>query len=222
MNIARRNRERKLAALQGAVDPSLNARASNQYDLMLMQLAEHRRRLKQVQSIQRKAEAKAKFLPDYQAYVDGVLASGSGRQDDVLMTIMIWHIDAGQLDRALTLAKYALEHDLQTPDRYDRKTACLIAEEVADAAARAPETDPVASSTLLRAVAMTESHDMFDQVRAKLNKATGIALSNEGQPQEAIHYLKRALELDDRSGVKKLIEQIERQLRKEQTAQPAD
>lgn len=38
---------------------------------MLMQLAEHRRRLKQIQSIERKIEVKRQLLPEYAAYIQG-------------------------------------------------------------------------------------------------------------------------------------------------------
>ncbi|MFM4810681.1 terminase, partial [Aeromonas hydrophila] len=43
---ARRHRERKLAALQGAANPQFDQMRANAYELQLMQLAEHRRTLK--------------------------------------------------------------------------------------------------------------------------------------------------------------------------------
>lgn len=54
--------------------------------------------------------------------------------------------------------------------------------------------------------------DMPDQVRARLHKALGLAQS-ESQPQEALAQFLRALQLDENVGVKKLIEQLERQIR---------
>lgn len=70
---ARAHRLRALAAnrvADGAEPPPAHA---NAYELMLMQLAEHRRRLKQVQSIERKIEAKRTMLPEYMPWVQGVL-----------------------------------------------------------------------------------------------------------------------------------------------------
>ena len=214
-NLARQHRNRKLAALQGAAAPELDARAANQYQLMQMQLGDHRRRLKQVQSIERKIDIKRQLLPEYSGYIQGVLQSDSGQQDDVLMTVMIWRIDIGDITGALDIAAYAIRHGLQTPDRYERSTACLIAEEVADTALKLMDTaTPVPSELITRTIELTAEQDMFDQVQAKLLKVQGLALIQAGQQAEALEPLKRALALDERCGVKKLIETTERELKK--------
>lgn len=219
-NLIRQHRQRKLAAAQGAGNPAQDAKAANLYELMLMQLAEHRRRLKQVQSIERKAEVKRQFLPEYQAYIDGVLQGDSGRQDDVLMTVMLWHIDVGNIAEALRLADYAIAHDLQTPDRYERTTATLIAEEVAEVAIRRAGTDqPLDAELILQTHELTRDQDMFDQVRAKLHKAIGMAMEAADRLPDAVEHYNRALELDERIGVKKLVEKIEREIKKNSTGQ---
>lgn len=211
----RNHKQRVIAAQSGAADPVWDSKAANQYELMLMQLAEHRRRLKQIQSIERKIEVKRQFLPEYDAYVQGVLQSNSGRQDDVLMTVLVWYIDTGDIDKALSVAEYALHHDMQTPDRYERSTACLVAEEIADTALKLMDSENAVSAELLgKTIALTEEQDMFDQVRARLLKAYGLSLTKAGNQTAAIEPLKRALELDDRSGVKKLIEQTAREIKK--------
>lgn len=215
MNLARKHRERTLAAMQGVDNSAMDMASATQYELMLMQLAEHRRSLKQIQSIERKIEVKRKFLPEYDPYVQGVLQSKSGRQDDVLMTILVWYIDTGAIEKALAVAEYALQYGLQTPDRYERSTACLIAEEIADTALKLMEGENAVSSALLsQVISITENHDMFDQVRARLLKAYGMSLTKSGDLEWAIEPLKRALELDERCGVKKLIEQTEREVKK--------
>lgn len=215
MNPARAHRQRVLASMQGTTDTVLDAKAANQYELMLMQLAEHRRRLKKIQSIERKIEVKRQLLPEYDAYVQGVLQSNSGRQDDVLMTVLVWYIDTGEIEKALSIAEYALKHDLQTPDRYERSTACLIAEEIADTSLKLMDGENAVSSDLIgQTIAITEDHDMFDQVRARLLKAYGMSLICSDAKEAAIEPLERALELDERSGVKKLIEQTKRDIKK--------
>ncbi len=57
MTPARRNRERKLAALNGAANHKFEQQHANAYELQLMQLAEHRRTLKSIQSIERRRQA---------------------------------------------------------------------------------------------------------------------------------------------------------------------
>jgi hypothetical protein len=138
------------------------------------------------------------------------------------MTVLIWRIDTGDLAGALTLADYALRFGLQMPDRYERTTACLIAEEIADTALKAITAgQTVAPDVLERTWQLTEPHDMFDPVRARLLKVIGLAWQQAGQGSRAIEPLKRALELDDRCGVKKIIEQLERELKREPQVIPA-
>jgi hypothetical protein len=71
--------------------------------------------------------------------------------------------------------------------------------------------------------------DIFDQVRAKLEKAQGLALirqveltptdadgpagARRAAQERASRHLKRALELDSSVGVKKRLEQLERAMR---------
>ena len=222
-NLIRQHRQRVLAAKQGAEGGEFDQKAANQYELMLMLQAGHRRALKKVQSIERKAEVKAKYLPEYQAYIDGVLQGNSGRQDDVLMTVMLWQIDVGNFAEALRLADYAITHELQTPDRYERQTATMIAEEVAEVAMKRAGTEAaIPAELLLNTYELTKDQDMFDQVRAKLHKAIGMAMEGEDQLAVAAEHYTRALELDERIGVKKLLEKVERAIKNSpEQAQPA-
>ena len=133
---ARAYLERNMAALKGA-DISEHSRAgTNAYELQLMQLTEFRRRLKQIESIERKIEAKRGMLPDFIPWVTGVMDADRGGQDDVFVTVMLWTLDTGDLQAALPMAQYVIRHKLDTPDRYERSAATLIAEEVADNANR--------------------------------------------------------------------------------------
>lgn len=214
---ARRNRERKLAALQGAANPQFDQMRANAYELQLMQLAEHRRTLKGIQSIERKIDAKRPMLAVYQPWIDGVLAADRGGQDDVLVTVMLWHLDTGDLEGALPMASYVIRHGLSTPDRYERTAATMIAEEVADTAIKQQEAGAGPSLPLLnRYLALLADCDIFDQVRAKLHKAVGRACLSDGLKQQAAEHYRRAIELHDKVGIKKELEVLERELKKEQ------
>ncbi len=214
---ARRNRERKLAALQGAANPQFDQMRANAYELQLMQLAEHRRTLKSIQSIERKIDAKRTMLPVYKPWIDGLLAADRGGQDDVLVTIMLWTLDTGDLEGALPMASYVLRHGLSTPDRYERTAATMIAEEVADTAIKQQEAGAGPSTSLLgQYMARLHGSDIFDQVRAKLHKAVGRACLADGRKQLAAEHYRRAIELHDKVGIKKELEVLERELKKEQ------
>lgn len=183
------------------------------YDLMLLKLAEDRRRLKDVQSMEAKAELKRKLLPDYAPWVEGAVAAGKGAQDDVLMTVMLWRIDAGDFSGALDIAEYALPYQLVMPDRYQRTTATTLVEEVADAAKRARDGKLSFDIAILqRCQTLTAAEDMHDQVRAKLHKELGL-LQEAIDPAAALANLSRAKALHDKVGVVKDIERIEKAIK---------
>ncbi|GGY03884.1 phage terminase endonuclease subunit [Paludibacterium paludis] len=180
---------------------------------MLIKLAEDRRRLKTIQSMEAKAELKRQLLPDYAPWVEGALTAGQGAQDDVLMTVMLWRIDAGDYAGALDIAEYAIPYALTMPDRYQRTTATTVAEELADAAKRARDgKQPFDVATLQRAAELTTAEDMHDQVRAKLHKELGLLLEPTNL-DTALSHLTRAKALHEKVGVVKDIERIEKAIK---------
>lgn len=217
---ARAYRDRKLAALQGAANPQFDRIRANAYELQLMQLAEHRRTLKRIQSRELKIEAKRPMLAVYQPWIEGLLAADRGGQDDVLVTVMLWHLDTGDLAGALDMAAYVIRHGLNTPDQYDRSAPTLIAEEVADTAIKLQEAGAGPSLSLLSDyVDLLKDSDMFDQVRAKLHKAVGRAALAEGFKEPAAEHYRRALELHDKVGIKKELEVLTRDIKKQKAAE---
>lgn len=215
MSLARRHYERTVAAR--AADPAATGQLrvhANSYELMLAQLAEDRRRLKAIQSVERKIDLKRQLLPRYEPWVTGTLEGGKGAQDDVLVTAMVWHIDVGEFPRALEIAAYVLAHGLTLPDQYKRDAGTLIAEEIAERALAAIAAGEAFDIHVLEAtVELTADRDMPDEARAKLHKALGLRLAAE-RPSEALDHLRRALSLHERVGVKKDIERLERELKK--------
>lgn len=167
-------------------------------------LAMHRMALKAIKSRVAKIAEKAKFLPDYAAYVDGVLAAGTGAQDDVVVTAMLWRLDTGDFAGALEIAAYALRHDLAMPDYIARDLPTTVVEEIAEAVLAeialtdAGEIDPEPIRTALD---LTSGRDMPDEVRAKAFKALGMILK-DGDPAAALEAFDAALRLDAGCGVK--------------------
>lgn len=203
-------------------DQTIPAGAANQYELMLLKLAEDKRRLKEIQSIERKIEVKATLLPEYLPWIEGVLDAGSGRQDDVLMTVFVWAIDIADFALAIKIGAYAIEHGLTMPDQYKRDVPCVLAEEVAEVALK--ETDDMRIGilpVLLKVSQLTEGKDMPDEVRAKLAKAIGYAMRAAGHLTEARDALTRALQLHAKAGVKRDIELIERSIKNSAPSAPA-
>jgi hypothetical protein len=191
-----------------AAAPGQTMAGATPYELMLAKLAADRRALKGVQSVSRKVELKRKLLPEYVDYVGGALSGGRGAQDDVLVMVMIWRIDAQDFDGALEIASYALAHRLSLPEQFERSLASVVAELFADAALSAfMDGGSFDAASLERADELTRDADMHDQVRAKLYKALGYAWQAVDPPR-ALEYLRRALSLNDRVGVKKDIDRL--------------
>ncbi|UNV77816.1 terminase endonuclease subunit [Klebsiella pneumoniae] len=189
-----------------------SVRHASGYDLMLLQLAEDRHRLKGVQSTVKKAEIKVELLPKYAAWAEGVLAAGGAQQDDVLMYVMLWRIDAGDYAGALEIGRHALRHGWVMP-LGNRNVQTVLAEEMADAAQSAMlAATGFDADLLLQTLELTDGLDMPDQSRARLHKAIGAVLS-ESNPASALNHLNHALQLDPRCGVKKYKQQLERRLR---------
>lgn len=232
------HRHRVLAALaeEAGAESELTRANANEYELMLVKLDADRRRLKAVQSTERKVAVKRELLPAYRAWCEGVIASGSPRQDEVFMTVLIWTIDTGDFSTALPMAQHAIAHDLALPDRFQRTTACLIAEEMAETAFKHEGAELAADAPQLLACAeLVAEADMPDEVRAKLLKACGYALrarAERAEPSEhsaaeyfelrrqALECLTHALQLHDKCGVKKDIERLERELRQASPSPP--
>lgn len=233
---ARSSMQRKLAAMASTATGAARAApmpetgpVATEYQLLLASLGVDLRALSDIQSIERKIEAKREMIERYRPWVEGALTADTAAQDEIVATMLIWSVDVAEWSLAVPLAKYVFDHGIQLPERYKRQPATLIAEEVAEAGLTTPPT--VDYDTLISIDALTASHDMHDQVRAKLKKAIGLALhamagnfdpEAENAPAggkaaligAALSALQRAMALDPKVGVKKLIESLEREQRK--------
>lgn len=224
---ALRHKQKTLAAKAALVngDSNRTKEGASQYQLMLYALAQDKIDLKNIASIEKKAELKAERLPNYMPWIEGVLAGGTGVKDDVLTTMMVWSIDIGDFDYALDIAEYCVKHALEMPDQYNRTLTQVITEEIVDESLKAHKANkPMDSTSLDRLCDLigVDSEagivDMHDQVQAKLFKALGYAkLQNETLDKDALEVvlttLNRALELDKNSGVIKDIERVKREIK---------
>ncbi len=250
MSLARQHRDRVLAeqtAVRSGSEGGLPGAPMSLGDVVAdhanraqaqitMRLSHDLRRLKEIQSIERKIDAKREMLPEYDAWVEGLMnavaATGSVVADDVLPTIMVWRIDVGAYADAMPLIEYVLGHNVQLPSRYARTAPALIAEEIATAALKAQlagEDFPL--GILLAIESLTDDRDMHDEIRAKLQKAIGFELADiaeETAPdspgyiaaiEAALVPLRRAQQLHERAGAKDRIKKLEKLLATARAAQ---
>lgn len=213
MSLCRRHFERVSAGLEpptGGAESTVKAR-------MLSMLAAHAVALKGLQSTGRKIEAKRQMLPEYDAYIEGLIEADKGGDDEVAVMVLVWRIDVGDWPTVLPLAAYALRHKLSLPARFKRDLPALLVEEPAEAILKAlaagekPEALAAAVEGLDELMDATVGHDMHDQVRAKGFKALGLARVDTA-PRDALICLKSALEHDRAVGVKTEIARLEKRL----------
>ncbi|WP_163331425.1 terminase endonuclease subunit [Klebsiella aerogenes] len=209
----------RVSASEAAQREKAPLRHATAYEQMLVKLAEDRRTLKNIRSNERKAEKKRELLPFYAPWVAGVLADGRGAQDDIVMTVMLWRLDAGDIAGALEIAPYAMKYGLTSDHR--RTTPYMLVEEVALGAQRLRDAgEPVDLALLLTTIDLTDGADVPDMVRARLHKVTGLTLRDAGQSAEALAQFQRAMQLDRNGGVRKAIEQLERALKPKPETSP--
>lgn len=211
-------------------DPLARPPANGIEAQMRLRLRHDLRRLKEVASIERRAEIKRdELLPEYATWIEGILTAAEDSDHavtgEVLPVVMIWRIDAGDYAGALPLAEYVLRHDIPLPARYARSAPALIAEDIAEAALKAQAADkPFPLEILERVDELTGHADMHDEIRAKLMKAIGVEILRQSDTldaagpeyramaERALHPLRRAQELHDRSGVKGHVKRLEKAL----------
>ena len=218
------------AAAPAPPQPAGNPPAARAAATIAMRLRHDIQRLRQIKSVDRKVAAKREMLPEYRAWCDGLLDAGRAvtgntleptGADDVLPTIMVWHLDVGDWWRALDLAAFALRFAIPMPSRYERDAATLVLELIADAALRAQARSDVFPLEVLEAVeALTDGIDMHDQPRAKLLKAIGAELVRAAGMStgdaivptidRAAAVLTRAQDLHDRVGVRTMLRGLDR------------
>lgn len=183
------------------------------YEMLLFKLKLEQREIKNVQSLNSKRKLKAKYLLEYKDWVAGVLASDGSKQDEILMTMLVWAIDTYEFEFAYPIAKHALKHQFDLPDAYKRTLATFIAEEISNNALKLIESNEfVDAKVLFDYIELVKDKDMPDQVRAKLYKAFGVISPNKAL---AIEYLQKALSLNPKIGVKNKINQLEKELQTE-------
>lgn len=214
------------AAAQAAAESEFGETRGEAFEMNMAQLYEFKKRLKAVQSTEGKATLKASMLPELEPYINAVLTADAGTQDEVVMTAMIWNIDAGNFARAVQIAEYALRHELKLPDPYKRNLATTLQDEISDAVLNGDLKGDEAMLVAGQILQLTDALDSHDQAKAKLYKAGGYALlgktsrNNADLKQcpieacaKALPLLQRAMELHAGIGVKKDIERLEQRLK---------
>lgn len=217
---AQKHFQKVMAERHGKTDEQSDT-ARTAHEQIMHRLRMDQSALKRVQSDQAKAAMKRQLLPHYEGWIEGTLDGDSGRQDEVIVTLMVWAIDAGDYALAARIGRYVVTHGLLMPDRFNRTAATVLVDEICDPILVQVKADDATDVTPYLAVLddvadFTSDSDMPDVVRAKLCKVRAFALRNSTTEEQgtALELLRQALTLDAGAGVKKEIERLARVVKK--------
>ncbi|EPL5639397.1 phage terminase small subunit [Klebsiella oxytoca] len=217
---AQKHFQKVMAERHGKTDEQSDT-ARTAHEQIMHRLRMDQSALKRVQSDQAKAAMKRQLLPHYDGWIEGTLDGDSGRQDEVIVTLMVWAIDAGDYTLAVRIGRYVVVHGLLMPDRFNRTAATVLVDEICDPILVQVKADDATDVTPYLAVLdevaeFTAGSDMPDVVRAKLCKVRAFALRNGTTEEQitALELLRQALTLDAGAGVKKEIDRLARVVKK--------
>lgn len=225
---AQKHFQRVMAERHGKTDEQSDT-ARTAHEQIMHRLRIDQSALRRVQSDQAKAAMKRQLLPHYEGWIEGTLDGDSGRQDEVIVTLMVWAIDAGDYVLAARIGRYVVTHGLLMPDRFNRTAATVLVDEICDPILVQVKADDATDVTPYLAVLddvadFTSGSDMPDVVRAKLCKVRAFALRNGTTDEQttALELLRQALTLDAGAGVKKEIDRLARVVKKAAAAAGTD
>lgn len=187
------------------------------YDQMLLRINQIKAELKGIQSRAAKTVRKREVLPDFEAYVAGALTPEATRQDDVLMTLLIWLIDVGDFAKALPIAAHAIAHDWQMPQNFKRDVKNFVAEDISEWVnanlTKLDNSDREALNFDLEGYEKCfANQDLVDEVMAKFYKARGQVSESLGDVGAASSSYEWAFARDPKCGVKTRIKKLKKQI----------
>lgn len=219
---AQRHFQRVMAERRGQVDEQSDI-ARTAHEEILHRLRLDMASLSRVQSDVTKADMKKAMLPAYAGWIDGTIEGDSGRQDEVIATLMVWAVDCQDSELALKLGRYVVKHGLSLPaDRFRRDAVTVLVEEMSNPVLTLATTDAEAdlsgyTAPLDEVAEIVTGKDMPDEVRAKLCKARAFSRRATGDAEtkgEALKLFREAISLNPNAGVKKEIAGLARELKK--------
>ena len=199
---ARQARQRILAALADNQDQTLIFSSAEQE--IFHNFRQHSALLKSIQSEKSREAEKAKLLPEYAGHIEGVIVGNSS--SPIFAGLTLWAIDAGKLDQAARMAAHAIRKKLEFDDEFKRTAPEVFVEDIAKKVLDGQQITLTSLETLLKVLVDV---DINDKIRAKLYKAYAQLIETD-QPDTALAYYRQADSLDERSGVKKKIAELEK------------
>lgn len=180
--------------------------------LMLVGLESDLSRLSDIQSHQKRDEVKRdELLGRYREYLKQLLIDANPRTPEVVFWNMCWAIDAGDVEWAITLGKFAIQHEIDTPERFRRDIRNTFTGDLSRLALQRQKKGESAPF-ILDVLSLTNDWDLLDEISADLWKAAATEYETAADYQQALHYYQKASDAHPRARVQRAIMRMQKQI----------
>jgi hypothetical protein len=190
-------------------DTATAAREERHDTLVMTQFKADYHRMTHIKSRVTRIAVKRGILSQYQEWLNTFMDKQSyeGKETMMFVWLTLWHLDVGEWERGLALARFALHEGMGAPKDFARSLAETVTEEIAGGILKTGEL--ASHADLLDELAqLVDGRDMTDQITAKLHKARALARLTS-DPATAREYLLTAAQLDPASGVKRYLKALD-------------
>jgi len=197
--------------------PVSSAKSKHQQEVALTELQNDLERLSDLEDVAdkvalKKNELLPKYLPIVQAYRD----SGADYPNELLVRVVIWLIDAEDIETAVELAGFAIAQQQHMPGNFKRDLPTYVVEEITAWSERQYKAK-ASASPYLDDVAKLVMADFWivnqPIVLNKLYKLLGLYAECDNQEEQALAWFEKCEEVNpDKSGVKTKIKVLKAKL----------
>ena len=191
------------------------------YEVLCIALTNDVNKIRAFPNFELKAEYKRDvFLPKWMPFVEEYLAKGIVYQNDYLAYCIIYSFDVGDFDTALKLADLAIKQNQSLPERFKSTLPNFVADQIYNwtdkTAAAGQSVEPYFTQTFKNVATQWKLHEIVTAKWLKLAAAL-LLRSPQGKVQAsgiddaetlvlAIQLCNRAFQLNQKAGVKNMIE----------------
>ena len=203
------NNSAELATLPAPAAVGTTRTTPNHDRVIVAQFLSDHSHMSHIKSRTRRNAAKRQALATYQTWLDAFAERDdpATQERTMFVWLLVWHIDAGQWERALVLARTAIAEQLNAPKEFERNLAETVCEEIVSGILKGDNIPDY--HDLLDALAeLLDGQDMSDPITAKLYKARALSMFGS-DPLKARELLLKALAFDPKAGVKRHLQALD-------------
>ncbi len=211
----------KLAVAQ-AEAPAAGGKANREFDLLLTSIENDLRRLGTTPKGSARNKVKREVMMQYLPHLAKYEKDGDNYANPVMVQVMIWAFDIGEMELALSLARLGADQKQQLPERFTRRDIPTFAADATLEWAKGQlqlklPIEPHFGDVL----ALIETDwQVHDEIKVKFLRLKADSLEAT-DPAKALAICHQILSLDPGAKLKTLIERLEKTVAKQTPPPPA-